>query len=136
MRADNVRSPPADLVGGRVVGRRVDETTDGVTTLWVERSTENRRETSSKTYAVLRARVELASVVAVLDVELGLVDETSDHPVVLRLEELGAEEGALLHDAGAVALLGAPRDLVTLGVGDGRVGGSRGPKAEVYRGQL
>ena len=91
----------------------------------------HRQGRDGKTYAILRAGVELSSVVTVLNVELGLVNDTSEHPVVVGLEELGALDGTLGHDASAVALLGAPRDDFTLSVGDGRVGGGRSPETEV-----
>ena len=36
----------------------------------------------NKTHLVLASRVELASIVTILDVKLGLVDEAGDHPIL------------------------------------------------------
>jgi hypothetical protein len=88
--------------------------------------------TPTGTHAVLGARVELAASVAGLDVDLGLVNEAGDHDVVVVLEHLRAEEGTGGDLAGAVSGLGAPRDLIALGVGDERVGRRRSPEAEVW----
>ena len=86
----------------------------------------------NKAHLILASRVELTTEIVGLDVDERLVHETRDHPVLVRLQELGAGNGALLHDTGAVTLLRAPCDLLTLRVGDERVllGGS--PEAEVW----
>jgi hypothetical protein len=109
----DVLGPPADLVHVRTEGRRVHEAADRVPA------------------AILAARVQLASQIAILPVQLRLVDEAGDHVVVVGLEELRAEQGAFGHDARAVALLRAPRDLVALRVGDRGVELGRRPEAEV-----
>lgn len=75
--------------------------------------------------------IELASVVVGVEVDLGLVDEADDHDVVVGGDVLDTEEGAVGHDTGAVALLGAPGDLVGLGLADGVVGLGGRPEAEV-----
>jgi len=106
-------SPPVDLVSGWVKGRGVHETTDGVTTL------------------ILSSGVELASVVTALDVDQSLVNETSDHPIVIVLEELNTLKGTSGDDTGTVTGLSAPGDFLTLGIGDERVGGVGCPQAEV-----
>ena len=85
----------------------------------------------NKAHLILASRVELTTEVVGLNVEQRLVDETGDHPVLVRFQELGAGNGALLHDTGAVTLLCAPCDLLTLGVGNRRVGVWGSPQAEV-----
>ena len=83
------------------------------------------------THEIGTVGVELSSVVTVLNVELGLVDDTSEHPVVVGLEELSALDGALGHDASAVALLGAPSNFDTLAVTNCSVGIRRGEETEI-----
>ena len=84
------------------------------------------------THQVGTVRVELTTVVTVLDVDLGLVNEADDLDVGGGAHELDTGEGTLGDEAGATAGLGAPSDLLTLRVGDERVllGGS--PEAEVW----
>ena len=76
-------------------------------------------------------RVELTTVVALLDVDLGLVNKADDLNVGGGAHELDTGEGTLGNEAGATASLGAPGDLLTLRVGDegALLGGS--PEAEV-----
>lgn len=54
-----------------------------------------------------------------MNVELSLVDETSDHGVVGGVEDLETLKGAVEHDTSAMALLCAPRDFLAFSVGDG-----------------
>ena len=75
--------------------------------------------------------VELTSVIAILDVDLGLVDETSDQDVVGGLEVLDTLEGAGRHQTRAVTLLRAPCNFLALSVGDRGVGARGRPQAEV-----
>ena len=84
----------------------------------------------SDTHTILASGVELTSGVITRDKEISLVDKTSDHPVVGGLEELCTQDCALGHDTGTVALLGAPRNLLTLSVSDDIEFG-RAPQAEV-----
>ena len=76
--------------------------------------------------------VELSSVVVGLEVDLGLVNEADDHYVVVGGDVLDTEEGTVGDDACAMALLGAPGDLVGLGLADGIVLLGRRPEAEVW----
>lgn len=112
-------------------------------------------KTSKVTYTVLSSRVELSSVVISGHVQHRLVDEGGDLDVRRRLDHLETGDGALGDETGAVALLGAPRDLLVFGVRDPEnedaarsdrpketergntrdirsVGIGRCPKAEVY----
>lgn len=66
--------------------------------------------------------VKLSSTVSVLDVDLGLVDETNDLNVIGSFHVLETGQGASRDDTGTTALLGAPSNFLTLGVTDGRVG--------------
>ena len=75
--------------------------------------------------------VELTSVIAILDVDLGLVDETSDQDVVGGLEVLDTLEGSGRHQTRAVTLLRAPCNFLALSVGDRGVGARGRPQAEV-----
>lgn len=75
--------------------------------------------------------VELTSVIAILDVDLGLVDETSNQDVVRGLEVLDTLEGAGRHQTRAVTLLRAPCNFLALSVGDRGVGACGRPQAEV-----
>lgn len=77
-------------------------------------------------------RVELSSVVVGLDVDLGLVDETSDLDIIWGLDVLHALEGAVGDDASSATSLGTPGDLLTFRIGDRRVGFGGGPETEVY----
>ena len=75
---------------------------------------------------VARARgtvgVELTAFVALLNVELGQVTDTSDLDVGGRLEEVGTLDGTIGNEARAVARLHAPGHLLFLGCTDDRVG--------------
>ena len=75
--------------------------------------------------------VELSSTVVRLNVDLGLVDEADDLEVAGGLHVLDTGKGTSGDDAGALAGLGAPGDLETLGVSDGLVGGRGSPETEV-----
>ena len=82
------------------------------------------------THAILSSRVEFTTEVTRIDVELGLVDETSHHVGFAIGEQLHALDGALGHEAGAVTLLGAVGDDIALRRADvGHLG--RGPETEV-----
>ena len=83
------------------------------------------------TIPILTVGVELSSVVVGLEVDLGLVNEADDHDVVVGGDVLDTEEGTVGDDAGAMALLGAPGDLVGLGLADGIVLLGGRPQAEV-----
>ncbi len=69
--------------------------------------------------------VKLSSTVIGLEVDLGLVDETNDLEVAGGLHELNTGDGTTRDDAGTASLLGAPSNLLALGVTDGgvRLGG-------------
>ena len=84
------------------------------------------------TYEVSTMGVELSSVIVGLEVDLGLVNEADDHDVVGGGDVLDTEEGAVGDDTSAMALLGAPGDLVCLGLADGIVVLGGRPQAEVY----
>lgn len=84
------------------------------------------------THEILTVGVELSSVVVSCNVNLGLVNETSDLDVIRSLDVLNALEGTVGDEASTTALLGAPSDLLALRVSDGRVGLGRGPETEVY----
>jgi len=102
-------SPPVDLVRGRTEGGPIHEATNGITAL------------------ILTSRVELASKVISLDVDLGLVNETRDHPVVVIDEELGALKSAGGYNASAMTRLSAPCNFFTLAIGDAGVWVLGGP---------
>jgi hypothetical protein len=93
---------------------RVDETTERVTT------------------EVSAVRVELSPGVVLLEVDLGLVNETDDLHVVRGLHELDTLESAGGDETSTATGLGAPRDFLVLSLTDGSrtVGGC--PEAEVY----
>ena len=93
-------------------------------------------EINRSTHGILSSRVELSSSIAILDVDLGLVNETGYHRVVRGVEDLETLEGAIEHDTGAMALFGAPSDLFALSVGDGRVGGGRSPQTKIYKSKM
>ena len=103
-----------------VEGVRVDETTEGVTTL--QRMSEEQMERARETHEVSTVGVELSSTVVGLNVDLRLVDVADDLEVAGSLHELDTSERALGDDAGTAALLGAPGDFLALGVTDGGVG--------------
>ena len=90
----------------------------------------------SVTYTVLSSRVKLSSSIAILDVDLSLVNKTGYHRVVRGVKDLETLEGAIEHDTGAMALFGAPSDLLALSVGDGRVGGGRSPQTKIYKSKM
>lgn len=95
-----------------------------------------RAENNNSTYSVLSSRVELTSSIAILDVDLGLVDKTGDHGVIGRIEDLETLEGTVEHDTGTMALFRAPSNLLALSVGDGRVGSGRSPQTEIYKSKM
>ena len=74
--------------------------------------------------------VELAAVVAGGDVDLGEVTLAGDLDVLGRLHEVDAVEGVRGHHAGAVGVLGAVGDHLSLGVTD-YFNSGRSPQAEV-----
>lgn len=75
--------------------------------------------------------VELSAIVTLLDVDLGEVAHAGDLHVVLGGHPVHAGERALRHDAGAVALLHTPRDLLALRLANGAVRVRRCPQTEV-----
>ena len=83
------------------------------------------------TYEISTVRIKLSSVVVGLKVDLGLVNEADDHDVVGGGDVLDTEEGAVGDDTSAMALLGAPGDLVGLRLADGIVLLGGRPQAEV-----
>ena len=87
--------------------------------------------TRRTTHEVSTVGVKLSSTIVSLDVDLSLIDETDDLDVVGGLGELDTGEGTSRDEAGAVTLLRAPGDLLTLGVTDGGVGVRGCPKTEV-----
>lgn len=93
-------------------------------------------QTKGRTVSVRAVRVELAALVAGGDVDLREVADAGDLDVVGGLDEVGAGEGAVGGDAGAVAGLDAPGDLDALRVANDRVGAwlGRGKDAEVVYG--
>ena len=98
------------LSGGKDIA--IDETTDGVAV------------------TIGAVVVELASCVAIGDVDLGEVTLAGDLDVLGGLHEVDAFEGILGHHTGAVAGLGAVGDHLAFGVTD-RFEGGRSPQAEV-----
>ena len=82
------------------------------------------------TYAILSSRVELTTEITILNVELRLVDDAGHHVRLAVGNELHALDGTLGHETGAVALLGAVGNDITLGGTDvAHLGGT--PQAEV-----
>lgn len=77
--------------------------------------------------------VELASLVAGGDVNLGEVTLAGDLDVLGRLDKVHAVEGALRYQAGSVAVLGAVGDHLSLSVTDCLDNGGS-PQAEVING--
>lgn len=63
--------------------------------------------------------IELSSIVTGSQVDLDLVDETSDLDIVGCSDELNALECTIGNEAGTVAMLCAPGDLLTFGIADG-----------------
>lgn len=90
-------------------------------------------ERRRRTVAVRTVRVELAALVALRDVDFREVAHTSDLNVVRSLDEVRASDGALGHDACAVAGLDTPGDLDALRVADDGVRARlrRGKDAEI-----
>ena len=76
--------------------------------------------------------VELASIVVGSQVNLGLVKETNNHDIIRGRDVGDTEKGASRHDAGAVAVLGAPGNLISLGNTNGIILLGRGPQTEVW----
>ena len=83
-----------------------------------------------ETNQISTVRVHFSSRVSSSDIDLRLVDETGHHVRLAVEEQLHALDGTLGHDAGAVTLLSAVRNDLTLGVGD-VVQCRRTPEAEV-----
>ena len=81
---------------------------------------------------VRAVRVELASIVAGRDVDLGEVTLARDLDVVRGLHEVDARKGAVGNKTRPATALRAPRDLLALGVTDS-THLRRGPEAEVGR---
>lgn len=86
---------------------------------------------SKSTYKILTVRVKLSSVIVSLDVDLGLVDETSDLDIIWGLDVLNTLEGAVGDDTSTATSLSTPSNLLTLSVRDSRVGLGRCPETEV-----
>ncbi|ELU37247.1 hypothetical protein AG1IA_08725 [Rhizoctonia solani AG-1 IA] len=72
-------------------------------------------------------RVELSPSIIGSQINLTLVDETGDLNVVRSLEILNTLQCTSGNYTSSVSLLGAPRNLSSFGIGDQRVGSSRGP---------
>lgn len=75
--------------------------------------------------------IELTAEITLLDVDLGLVHEADDLDVVGGTHELHALESTFGDKTRATAGLGAPCDLLALGVSDQRVLLWGCPQAEV-----
>ena len=88
------------------------------------------KEQKSTTHAILSSGVELASIVAGRDVDLGEVTLARDLDVVRGLHEEDARKGAVGNKTRPATALRAPRDLLALGVTDG-ANLRRSPQAEV-----
>ena len=84
-----------------------------------------------KAHRVLSTRVKLAARVTVLNVDLCLIDEASNHGIVRSVEDLQTHESAVEHDTSTVAFLGAPSNLFAFGIGNGGIGSWGSPKTEV-----
>jgi len=111
----NELRPPLNLVGAtiRVEDGTIEETADRIAT------------------TILSSRVELSSEISLLDVELGLVDHTSDHPVLFVLEDLHALDSTIRDLTSAMALLGTVGNYFALSISDKRVGFVRRPETEI-----
>lgn len=95
---------------------------------------ENQRcglELLRSTHKIGTVGVELSSTVVGLEVDLGLVNETNDLEVAGGLHELNTGDGTSGDDTGTTALLGAPGDLLTLGVTNGGAGLGGSPNTPV-----
>ena len=77
-------------------------------------------------------RVEFTSVIASLDVDLRLVDETDDLNVVRSAHELNALQSARRNDSRSMSGLCTPSDLLTLRVRNRRILLRGSPQAEVF----
>jgi len=89
-------------------------------------------ETTSRiTAAVSTTVIELTSSIALLDVQLGEIANTSDLNVARSLDEVNTLECAVGDGTSTTAGLGAPSDSLVLRVADGAVGVRRCPEAEV-----
>jgi len=78
--------------------------------------------------------VEFSSIVILLDINLGLIEETDKLDVVRSPHPLETGEGPLWNNASTVTRLRAPSDHRTLSVADARIRGIGTPKAEVFDG--
>ena len=76
-------------------------------------------------------RIQLPTLVALLDINQRLVDESDDLQVIGGLHELDAGEGVGRYHAGAAAWLGAPCNFFALHVCYGRVRFGGCPEAVV-----
>lgn len=84
------------------------------------------------THSVLASRVELASVIAILNVQQGLVNEASDLDITWALDELNALQSSIRNETSSMALLRTPCDFNALAVADASVGCRRSEKAKVW----
>lgn len=75
-------------------------------------------------------RVELASIISLRDINLREVPDTSDLDIVGSLHEMDALQRAIRDGTRATTRLGAPSDLLTLGVSN-RAHRRRRPEAEI-----
>lgn len=89
--------------------------------------------TDGVTALVLASAVKLTAEVTVGKAKEDLVESASDLDVRRRLHELDSGEGTI-RDTTAAVILGAPCDLVRLGIANGGVGGGGAPEAEVVKG--
>lgn len=69
-----------------------------------------------RTVAVSTMRVQLSASVALGNIELGQVADTSDLNVIRGLYEVRALDGSIRNEAGAVTALETPRDFDALGL--------------------
>jgi len=63
---------------------------------------------------VVPVRIEFTAIITRLQSDLGLVDETDNLQIILRIEPLSARYSTGRDDPGAMSRFGAPRNLTSL----------------------
>jgi len=108
--------PFEDLLVGVVIAapsRRIKETTEGVSS------------------SISTVRIQLSPAIAILDVDLLLVDEPNNLNIIGRPHELNALERSGRNGASPTPRLRAPGDFLTFGIGNEGVGLGGSPEAEI-----
>lgn len=90
-----------------------------------------KKNDGNEPYLISSVRVHLTSSICGVDVDVSLVDGTSDENVGRGLKELNTGKGAGRHGTGTMTGLAAPSDSLSFLVTNERVGIRRTPKAEV-----